>query len=146
MQSTRHFVYKVRYLQNNARYLQNNTVIAHAIQNVDSTIRLIGGAIPYEGTIEILYNNQWGTICSGRWGHKDADVACRQLGFSGAMAAYRNAYFGEGTGPVWLTKVGCSGDEDMIEDCAHPGWGNNECTHADDAGVGCFINEGIIMK
>ena len=45
-------------------------------------IRLIGGSNSYEGRVEICNNNAWGTVCDDFWGTSDANVACRQLGYS----------------------------------------------------------------
>jgi len=45
-------------------------------------IRLQGGQNPLEGRVEICNINQWGTVCDDFWDTTDANVACRQLGFS----------------------------------------------------------------
>ena len=45
-------------------------------------IRLQDGQTPLEGRVEICVNNQWGTVCDDFWDSTDANVACRQLGFS----------------------------------------------------------------
>ena len=44
-------------------------------------IRLQGGSAT-QGRVEICNNNVWGTVCDDFWGATDAQVACRQLGFS----------------------------------------------------------------
>ena len=47
----------------------------------DGQIRLRGGTSMTEGRVEICYDKTWGTICDTRWDYRDAQVACRQLGF-----------------------------------------------------------------
>ena len=44
-------------------------------------IRLQGGTA-MQGRVEVCNNNVWGTVCDDFWGAPDAQVACRQLGFS----------------------------------------------------------------
>ena len=46
----------------------------------DGTLRLVGGAHPAEGRIEICINNAWGTVCDEQFTTEEALVACRQLG------------------------------------------------------------------
>ena len=38
-------------------------------------------ALSSEGRLEICVNGVWGTICGIRYGTRDANVACRQLGY-----------------------------------------------------------------
>ncbi len=100
------------------------------------TIRLVNGTNPSEGRVEVLHNSNWGTVCDDNWSLFDADVVCRQLGYQSGVAS-RGGKFGEGTGPIWLDDVMCSGQEERLEDCAHPGWGREDCKHIEDAGVLC---------
>ena len=44
-------------------------------------IRLVGGT-NHSGRVEICLSEAWGTVCDNMWGATDANVVCRQLGFS----------------------------------------------------------------
>ena len=57
--------------------------------------------------------------------------------FIGSVA-YSNARFGQGTGPIALNNLGCTGGEASVLDCPSDGLFNvGSCTHADDVGVEC---------
>lgn len=68
----------------------------------------------------------------------DAHVACRQLGFGPAADIITDTdEFGQGSGPIHLDDLGCFGDEASLVACVHRGLGENNCNHAEDAGVRC---------
>ena len=107
-------------------------------------MRLVNGSNQRTGRIEVYTNNtggldngEWGTVCDDDWDIQDARVVCRQLGYPDAVAAPRNAHYGEGTGPVWLDDVDCLGAELDLFACAHNGLGNHNCEHDKDASVEC---------
>ena len=90
-----------------------------------------------EGRVELCFNNQWGTVCDDFWDIRDASVACRQLGFADAVRPTRFASFGQGTGPIYLDNLMCTGNETRLQDCPHNGIGSHNCFHFEDAGVEC---------
>ena len=61
---------------------------------------------------------------------------CHQLGFRGGTA-YKRAHYGEGIGDIWLDNVRCTGSETRLESCPKNNWGEENCSHAEDAGVSC---------
>ena len=92
---------------------------------------------PSSGRVEVFYNGTWGTICDNSWDLQDANIICRDLGYDGALSAPGDAAFGQGTGQIWLDDVKCVGNETMIAQCSHRGWGVHSCRHHEDAGVVC---------
>lgn len=95
------------------------------------------GSIQCTGTVEIYYNGTWGTVCDDDWDLNDAMVVCRQLGCDTALSGPQSAFFDQGTGPIWLDNVACSGREMSLADCKHNGFGIHNCEHSEDAGVVC---------
>nr|XP_054765114.1 deleted in malignant brain tumors 1 protein-like [Lytechinus pictus] len=103
-------------------------------------VRLVGGGNDAEGTVNVMHNGSWGTVCDFNWDLRDAKVVCRMLGFDGALEAPKSARFGHGSGRVLLNWVKCDGSEENLADCKHPGVGDySYCGHNRDAGVVCFL-------
>ncbi|XP_027030204.2 neurotrypsin isoform X4 [Tachysurus fulvidraco] len=100
-------------------------------------VRLVGGENESEGRVEILLAGQWGTICDDGWTDEDAEVVCRQLGYSGEAKARVMAYFGEGRGPIHVDSMKCTGAERSLADCIKQPIGSHNCRHSEDAGVIC---------
>lgn len=101
-------------------------------------LRLVSGSGECSGRVEVLYQGQWGTVCDDEWEMTNADVVCRQLGCGHAVSAPTSAHFGRGSGPIWLDNVECRGEEPALTHCTHPGFGENNCGHGEDAGVICL--------
>ncbi|XP_078685512.1 uncharacterized protein LOC144918527 [Branchiostoma floridae x Branchiostoma belcheri] len=104
-----------------------------------SRIRLIGGSSPNEGRVEVRSEDSvnWGTVCHNQFDMKDADVICRMLGYPNATQVRNDAYFGQGTGPIYMADLRCDGNESSIFDCPYAGWTIHDCDHGQDAGVVC---------
>ena len=98
-------------------------------------LRLVDGDSPNEGRLEVFLNDQWGTVCDDFFGQPDATVACRQVGYTGATAIGD----ANGSGPIWLDNVECTGTESRLIDCEHHTGPN--CYHYEDVHLTCSTTE-----
>ena len=114
-------------------------------------LRLVGGNVQQEGRVEICVGNVWGTVCDDYWNAPDAQVVCRQLGYSDIgtctftavvsllfvdAVAFRYSHFGSGTGKIYLDDVRCSGSESHLINCTYDSV-TTDCSYNEDAGVRC---------
>lgn len=92
-----------------------------------------------KGRLEIFHAGAWGTVCDDEFDIYDAMVACRQMGFLMALSVVPAAYYGDGSGPIHLDNMRCTGGENNLMECPR---GNaraeHDCQHSEDIGIVCF--------
>ena len=90
-----------------------------------------------KGTLQICINNAWGAVCYDTlFGVADARVACQQAG------GYEREIVGDIestaiTGPMFLSELGCRGDETHLLDCQYYKYIGSECVSPDNAVITC---------
>ncbi len=87
-------------------------------------LRLVNGSKPWEGIVEIFYNNTWGTICYDGYSSSNGVVLCKQLGYLGYGGSYSYTASSSSTKPVWWRHLRCNPDiHHDISTCPFQGWG-----------------------
>ena len=102
------------------------------------------GAVRLVNTrLELCHSSQWGTVCDDSpvsttiFDAEAIDVLCQSLGFTTGEQVVK-ANVPEGAGQIWLDNLDCVGTESSITECAHLGYGVNNCSHSEDVGIRCY--------
>ena len=100
-------------------------------------LRLEDSATNFSGRVEILYDGEWGTVCSDEFDKNDAAVVCRQAGY-GPPVRYWIDPSHRRHGRIWLDDLQCNGTEDTLSECHSSNWGDTNCDHTQDIFVECI--------
>ena len=108
-------------------------------------ITLVNGDGPNEGRLLVLINGTFGAICDDYFGYVEAQVACRQLNYTGAtrVAGLREFGTGDISEPIYLDDIICAGNENYLNECVYS-TGHN-CDHSEDVGVVCTSKQRACM-
>lgn len=87
--------------------------------------------------MEVFHDGQWGTVCDDHWSIREVDVVCREMDCGTSLEANHRAFYGEGSGMIWLDNIACKGAETSLAHCKHLGFGEHNCDHKEDAGAIC---------
>ena len=83
-------------------------------------------------------NGVWGTICQNKWDKNDADVVCRELGFTNSVAEFVSSGIPDRNGPVMMSGLRCRGNETSLTHCPRSQENiERECTRAENAKAFC---------
>ncbi|XP_059497839.1 deleted in malignant brain tumors 1 protein-like [Stegostoma tigrinum] len=99
--------------------------------------RLVDGENRCSGRVEVLHENQWGTLCGDSFGLQDASVVCEHLQCGAVKSIPREFRSGKGGGPVWKESYSCRGDERRLWDCPVSHGENFMCSREKVAHVVC---------
>ena len=88
-------------------------------------LRLVSGSKPWEGIVEVYYNNTWGTICDNyRYSYSNGLVLCKQLGYQDYSGSFRYTPSSSSPKPVWWRDLRCNSNAHHdISSCPFQGWG-----------------------
>ena len=113
------------------------SVCFYSSANNHRGIRLVDSHLEGQGHVEVLYVGHWGSICDDFFDLNDANVICRELGYSKAENAHSLSQFGLAQRFIWLDNLACYGNESQLIECPNIVWGVHNCFAIEAASVTC---------
>ena len=105
-------------------------------------LRLVDSPDEYSGTLEVFMFGVWGRVCPSGWDARSTAVACRQLGFTGAVSAFTNVdevMVNSTETPLFnaIQGINCNGSELRLINCTLDSGGSYGCLRDDFLGIVC---------
>lgn len=102
-----------------------------------------------KGVLTVQYDGQWGTVCDDDFGQREADVACRAMGYDGAIY-FANVnrspgYSSPNNMPILLDEVECKSGAKSLLDCNAQLYRNN-CNHGEDVVLECYHAARMVQR
>ncbi|XP_025100086.1 deleted in malignant brain tumors 1 protein-like [Pomacea canaliculata] len=86
--------------------------------NAQLQVRLVDGAAPWNGFLEMLYNGTWYPVCVDKFSKQDAQVVCRMLGFNTSHVYTASLYrYSRSYNHIMFDDLRCTGEETTLEMC-----------------------------
>lgn len=111
------------------------------LKKQEGLLKLVDGRGEYEGNVEIYHMGKWGSVCDDEWDMREATVVCRHLGYERPYRVTHSSMFGPAKRRFWMDNLYCTGEEKNLTACRFDGWGANDCTSSEAAGVVCSSPE-----
>ncbi|XP_052271420.1 scavenger receptor cysteine-rich type 1 protein M130-like [Dreissena polymorpha] len=114
---------------------QNAICLTNPRLNI-TDVRLVDGPSSNVGRVEIALGGVYGKICDIYFDYADADVICKSLNSSYRAALYfTDVRYDEGSGPVHIDQLHCSGSETSLDKCLYVN--NGQCNQSRDVSLLC---------
>ncbi|XP_041457301.1 scavenger receptor cysteine-rich domain superfamily protein-like [Lytechinus variegatus] len=112
----------------------------------DGDLRMTNGTSSKDGQIEMFNEGFWRPVCGDEWGWEEATVACRQLGYLGAISAYTAISYDDETEFIW-SGLDCEGGEYRLQECYIPSIGRELTSHCQYiGGAHCALSQSLIHE
>ncbi|XP_025115915.1 deleted in malignant brain tumors 1 protein-like isoform X2 [Pomacea canaliculata] len=89
------------------------------------------------GRVKVQHMDYWGFVCPNGFDHNDANVICREAGYTGGWAVVDKSYY-DSSSLRWLSNIDCDGSESHLTRCRNLVFGNvSDCGNTGIAAVYC---------
>ncbi|XP_025100088.1 deleted in malignant brain tumors 1 protein-like [Pomacea canaliculata] len=94
--------------------------------NAQLKVRLVNGAAPWNGGLEMLYRGKWLPVCDYSFRKQEAQVVCRELGFNTSQVYITSLFINsERYNYIRFDNLRCTGEETSLEKCRHTGFSSD---------------------
>jgi len=116
---------------------------------VNTKLHDVKSGSPNKGILMVQYNGQWGTVCDDDFGSREANTACRAMGYTGAKrhssSRRESQYRAPPNAPILLDEVECNENDSSLFDCEAQ-WNHHNCNHGEDVVVECYLSPGTVLR